>query len=260
MKKGEIDLNSYFVQELKRAVFQKKMYLTIAIAFICIWIGAIEEVLFPLPNNAFNLFILSYHFSFLIVIFPLLACLPYATSYLEDCKTGHIQYALIRMTPAKYIFTKIMVNGLAGGLGILLGCILAFFTLVVVEGIELNTISIVPVDAIVFHKLLLTYPLLWMYVLFLVIFIGGFCFATFGLGLSVIIRNPYITILFPFFYEIFSGVVLTKISYVLFIAYALSLASGGASIELVIIHNSILLTVGLLFFVIGVKIHVKNLY
>ena len=68
MKKGEIDLNSYFVQELKRAVFQKKMYLTIAIAFICIWIGAIEEVLFPLPNNAFNLFILSYHFSFLIVI------------------------------------------------------------------------------------------------------------------------------------------------------------------------------------------------
>ena len=130
----------------------------------------------------------------------------------------------------------------------------------VVEGIELNTISIVPVDAIVFHKLLLTYPLLWMYVLFLVIFIGGFCFATFGLGLSVIIRNPYITILFPFFYEIFSGVVLTKISYVLFIAYALSLASGGASIELVIIHNSILLTVGLLFFVTGVKIHVKNLY
>lgn len=248
------------MQELKRAFFHKRMYMTIAISFICIWLYIIGEVIFPLPNNAVNLFVSSYHFGFISLVLPILACLPYTTSYLEDCKTGHIQYARIHMSLSKYIFTKILVNGLAGGLGILLGCVLSFVTLAIVEGVEVNKINIFPIEAIVFYQLLQTSPLLWMCVLFLVIFVAGFSFATFGLGLSVLLRNPYLTILGPFFCKIFSGTVLFRISPVLYIAYAHSLASGGASFQLVVIHNSILLCLGMILFIIGVNIHAKNLY
>lgn len=87
------------------------------------------------------------------------------------------------------------MNGLVGGLGVFIYAVLFFALLTITTGLNVDKLGF-SLNDIVFSHLLSNYPLLWMCVLFLIVFVAGFSFATFGLGFSVLLRNTYLTVLF----------------------------------------------------------------
>src|SRR3712207_9304047 len=57
---------------------------------------------------------------------PILVCLPFADSYLDDVDSGMQKYLYIKITRLKYGVIKLFVNGLLGGLVLLIGSFLSF--------------------------------------------------------------------------------------------------------------------------------------
>lgn len=87
----------FFKSELKRAIISKNMAISI---FICI-------------------------VSFLFII---IATMPFATSYLEDCSSGYYLSIKDKIGGFKYVITKFVVNFIAGGLVIFIPFILFFLS------------------------------------------------------------------------------------------------------------------------------------
>src|SRR3712207_7569766 len=63
---------------------------------------------------------------FIGIFAPILVCLPFADSYLDDVDSGMQKYLYIKITRLKYGVIKLFVNGLLGGLVLLIGSFLSF--------------------------------------------------------------------------------------------------------------------------------------
>ncbi|MBD8067355.1 hypothetical protein [Bacillus sp. PS06] len=143
--------------------------------------------------------------SYLILIFPIIVSIPFSTSYLTDLKTGTLKYIYIRMSKYKYIFIKIIVNGLVGGFVLLIGPLISFIFLLISQkftGIpyikeEMETIEY-------FNSIGIYSPINMILIIFVTLFFCGFIFSNIALAISVITRNIFLTILFPFVLHIAS--------------------------------------------------------
>ena len=51
---------------------------------------------------------------------PILAAFPYTARFCEECESGYVKSILTRERPTKYLLTLLAVNGLAGGLALML--------------------------------------------------------------------------------------------------------------------------------------------
>ena len=215
-------------------------------------------MLFRSTNNAFNLLIQGYSggtASILAMLFPILVSIPYTSSYIIDMKSGYLKYILTRTKITNYIIIRIIINGLVGGFVLFISLSIAFIMFVLLKGTNSSEIYS---QTIIFKDVLNTNPYLYVLLILLNSFVCGFVFATFGLGFSTLLKNTYLTILFPFLFYILSGTLLVRFNPLFHAAVTYVLDYGGSSITTVIVYDLIMLLIGITTFVLGVSKNVEQ--
>ncbi|BAB03894.1 BH0175 [Halalkalibacterium halodurans C-125] len=113
-------MTTYVKEELRRA-FLSKITIGTAILSVVLVFSGMFEYLSWIPYGDISvlyIFLSGYNSgtaSFLGVVFPIIACLPFAASYVEDCKSGLHKYIYLRMKKSHYMTVRLIVNGLVGG-------------------------------------------------------------------------------------------------------------------------------------------------
>ncbi|MEG1967232.1 MAG: hypothetical protein RR142_06120 [Clostridia bacterium] len=110
-----------FQVDIKRGLLSVRFALAILLCTAIYWLGSIPET-----GATDLLYILdaSISFSAFYHLLPIVAVLPFATSFLEDCKTGYATLILQRVTIRQYLTVRFFAAALIGALATLLGMFL----------------------------------------------------------------------------------------------------------------------------------------
>ncbi|WP_141640081.1 hypothetical protein [Clostridium novyi] len=194
-------MNNYIKYEFKRGFFSIKNKLSIILCVMCMVLYVIEKLIdVGVKTDASYLFNVTV-IELIKLLAPILVCLPFVDSYIDDVNSGMNRYLYTKITPLKYGLTKILVNGLLGGLVLLIGSAISFL-IFLTRGINGFDNSLVNEHLLhIFNKS----PLEYVSLLLLFMFIFGITFSTLGLGLSTIFKNRYISTLILFVLYILSG-------------------------------------------------------
>lgn len=211
-------MKSYTKQEFRRAFLSKRTMLMYLFS-IGLFFGGMYQYITWLPSQSVSIiytFLSGYNsgtLSYLALLFPLIASIPYTTSYIEDCASGFNKYVYIRMNKMKYLHTRVVMNALVGGFTLAIGPILAMLFLLVIK-LFTNARMLKTEEQIetvtYFYSQGIQSPLLMMLVIIAIIFICGAVIATFTLGLSTILQNNYFTSLSSFIFLLVSATLFTK--------------------------------------------------
>lgn len=253
-------MKNYFIEELKRAFFSK-VTLFSSVLSILLFFGGFIEYIGWLTSDAvsvFYLFISGYNSgisNMMVIVFPIVACLPFASSYVKDCKTGLTKYLYIRMDKKMYLGIRFIVNGLVGGFVLFIGPFVGFIFLLAAKLLVGTSMNGVTTDTYDYYREIgFSSPLIIMIFILIAVFCCGFVIASFSLATSIFIQNPYIVIILPFVFYLFSATILLDIfpSLNLLHLYDLSLYEG--EIKYSILYGLVLLFVSLIsFLVVGGK-------
>lgn len=249
----------YIAEDLKRAFLSYNTILSILVLFFSIIIGSIDNILNEnLPYGSGYLFFVSYNVGIAFLITPILVCLPYVDSYVNDFNSGYIKYLFLKITPVKYSVIRIITNALVSGFTIFAGLCTGYLTLLKLKGIADDGKYI-----IINNDLMSLYNNSQTKYVFLLIglsVLGAIAFSTFSLGLSTILKNRYLAVLLPFFFFIFSGMFLGQISHYmnLEILFNVSFYSDIKIIKLIIV-DILLFLIGIILFFYDVLNKGKNI-
>lgn len=254
----------YFKEELKRAFLSKITIGTAILSVILVFIGMLEYLMWlPYGNISLLYIFLSGYNSgtacFLSLLFPIISCLPFSISYLEDIKSGFNKYIYLRTNVKQYKTIRFIVNGIVGGTVLFIGPFVAFLFLLaakVFTGIpmvleDMETYSY-------FQSIGIHSPVVMIIIILISLFCCGFIIASFALGLSTLIQNVYITILAPFIYFIISATILLDIAPYLNLLSLYDVDYYGASITQRVLFGFILFLIGTVLFFVGGKINEHN--
>lgn len=148
----------------------------------------------------------------LFVLFaPLAATLPYADSYLRDRDQGFARYALLRMTHSRYLIGKFIINGLVGGIAVVLPMIVFFGFMLAMYPRTLPPLSGTPYSEEWMRSpgflgsIYALHPNIYIFFRIILGFLFGFTCASLGMAISPFIRSRYVVLAFPFiFSEVYS--------------------------------------------------------
>lgn len=213
-------MKRYIKQEFRRAFLSKRtgvMYLF----SIALFFGGMFQYIQWLPSESVSIiytFLAGYNsstLSYSALLFPLIASIPYTTSYIEDCVSGFNKSIYMRMNKRKYLHIRVIFNALVGGFTLAIGPVLALLFLLATKLVtnatmlkaneQMETVAY-------FYSQGITSPLLMMLIIIAIIFICGAVIATFTLGLSTILKNNYFTALSSFILLLVSAILFTKLS------------------------------------------------
>jgi hypothetical protein len=259
-------MKSYIKEEFRRGLISKTTFATVIVSIMLVFGGMIEYFGWIKSGNlsVLYLFLQGYNSgtaSFLIMVFPIIACLPFAASYISDRKSGLNKYIYIRMDKGKYRLIRFLVNGIVGGSVLLIGPLVAFIFLMIVKiftGIPLVSGQMETVEF--FRDIGVNSPILMIIIILITLFFCGFVFASFAIGVSTFIQNIYLIVLIPFIYLIISATVLTNIHGYLNAMALYDVNYHGMGFTLRIVYGIVLCVIGAVFFFIGgPKLEEKNM-
>lgn len=130
---------------------------------------------------------------------PLLAAFPYTSRFCEEYESGYIKSILIRENPARYLLTKFLANGTAGGLALFVPLALFIIVLLFI-GIPYRTKDVPEGFVTIYEQTIFQHSqFLWggiavMLIFLLLTFLSGAVWANVGLCLSVFVRNKYLAV------------------------------------------------------------------
>lgn len=214
-------LTMYIRQEFRRALLSRMGLATMATSILLVFIGMLESLIW-IHSGVISIvysFLQGYNAgtsSFIVLAFPIIACMPFASSYRTDIQTGFHHYIQYRMKKSHYMTIRLAVNALTGGIAVAIGPMIAFAFLMVLK-LLLNVPMLGHRDqsqlgpVVFFQSMGVSSPMMMMVIMIGIMFCCGIIFATLGLGISTIIQNKYIAIFVPFIYLILSVTVLAKI-------------------------------------------------
>ncbi|WP_336775271.1 hypothetical protein [Paenibacillus sp. MMO-58] len=188
-----------FREEIIRVFTGRSFYLAVLLGILASFIGIIN---YGYPGQfddlvaikAWMFAVASGGTAIFSIFAPLLSTLPFADSYVTDLKTGYLRSILMRTNKKQYIWTKLAVNALGGGLAVSLPM---FISLIFSFLFYKNDL---PLDASLlgaFSTLGKYSPLLYALLLSAVGFLFGMGWATFGLALSIMIHNRFLVLGLP---------------------------------------------------------------
>jgi len=259
-------MKMYINEELKRAFLSKVTIGTAILAIVLVFAGMFEYLSWLKYGNisVLYLFLSGYNSgtaNFLAVVFPIIACLPFAASYVGDNISGLNKYIYLRMKKSKYMLIKLLINGLVGGFVLVIGPFVASIFLLIAKvftGIPMVKEQMETVEF--FESIGVTSPIMMILIILITLFFCGFIFATFALGTSTIIQNVYLTVLMPFVFYIISGTVLLKINTYLNVGALYDVNYFGMSFTQRFVYGIILFGIGATFFFVGgLKVEQKNI-
>ncbi|TSB45877.1 hypothetical protein [Alkalicoccobacillus porphyridii] len=250
-------MNTYVKEELKRAFISKVAFGTMILSIALVFVGMFEYLSWISYGGISVLYIFLSGYNtgtanFLVIVFPILATLPFASSYVEDCKSGLIKYTYLRMQKRTYMYIRLVVNGIIGGTVLFIGPFVAFVFLMIAKTftgmpmVKEHMETVAYFESIGVHS-----PLLMIIIILMTLFCCGFIIATIALGISTFIQNSYLTILIPFILYILSGTVLKSIYTNLNLLALYDVDYFGMSFTERILYGMILCIIGISCFFIG---------
>ena len=209
-----------FRQEFKKAFFNKKIIFLIILSILLLLFSAYKDLKdyifldYNAPDirtfedlqsikqmvyntlNKYNIWTSS--MSIYSLFMPFLVTLCYATSYFDDISSKFIQFIDFRINHKKYVFIKYMVNGIMGGLSLVIPPLIYFILLCIFGHGDIYTAS----AAIggLFDDILHSNPLVYLCIYFTIQFLFGFTYSTIALSISTLIKNKIAIILSPVVY------------------------------------------------------------
>ena len=140
------------------------------------------------------------------VIIPIIATLPYGTSFFSDMKKGYINQLVTRVSKSKYLITKYFVCFILGGLVTILPLI---FNLIIAGMIFPMTTPMVASSytairsAQFFGDLFYTQPMLYVFIGLFIVFVYSGLLATFSLFASRYSNYEWMVLMTPFVLYLF---------------------------------------------------------
>lgn len=126
-------LVSIIKSDLKRGIFSKRFLAAVLIMTLAVFVSAWQSLfitndqrLIGLPHGYFLIFInKALQSEGIVFVLPIFSPLPFAGNFIEEFRTRFSNFLLIRSKKSQYIASKIIVNGLCGGLCVCLGVLIA---------------------------------------------------------------------------------------------------------------------------------------
>lgn len=245
--------------ELKRSLTNRNTPIAVIIGILCMIVGTEMNLLNSnFHTDAFYLFSFSYAHgtsSILLIIVPILVCLPFSTSYLQEKQSNFQQNIYVRINKRKYLITKVIINGLVGGLTITIILTISFLIFLIFKGTHstvdlVNYLDLSGTPAYLYG----ISPFLYVLVIIIGSFFGGFTFSTITLSLSTIIKNKYISLLSPFILNAITGIFLQQINKVFYMANFFDVTYYSLNLIYIVLYEAIILSTFIgIFFYNGLK-------
>lgn len=194
--------------------------------------------------------------SYLSNLAPLIVCIPAATSYVIDKKSGFLNYIFIKLKKKEYFKIRFAVNALIGGLTILIPETVMLIFMVIRHGINNKHL---PDIGGAFGGIYQISKPSYAVIILIMTFIFGIVFSTFALGISAIVENKYLTILLPYVYVIISGTIFEVIGFNKFaylnvvVLFNISCKGDLTSINVILYDIALMFISSVLFFYFGKK-------
>lgn len=209
-------------KQLKTAILSKKFLFIVFIGLLFIFLSGyskIHQYLFfnfnapdiqtpqlqanarLMVEKAFNKY--SVWFNSLLLytpLMPIIAALPFSTSYLEDIKNGMIKYIDVRSNHTKYLISKFLANGLMGGLAVSLPIIILTIVVSIFFKGNINDFFGKGGYGGVFSNLVIYNFYLYSVVHISIDFIFGFAYASIAIAVSSFIKNTIAVMISPFLF------------------------------------------------------------
>lgn len=208
-------MNSILKFELKRAFINRFFVISVLLGSIISVLQTVEAS-FPYafdmnfeydiyPMSVFNSYIglsmTSVWTYVFFMVFPLVASLPYSSSYLSDVKSGYVKTIFIKTKKVYYFSAKLLAVFLSGGTAVLLplNINLLLTALCVPAVIPDISVGIFPVFGDGFAAALYyTHPFIYILIYDLIIFVTSGVLACTALAFSHFIKYKYVVMLSPF--------------------------------------------------------------
>lgn len=181
--------------DLKKSLYSKTFLLTAGGVLLCLLFASFSDlydVFFserqyrPMGFHE-ELLLKALSSDIILLVTPILAAIPYTSSFVDDEKTGFIKAYLPRTTVTRYVVGKELACALSGGLSLVVGIFAAYglFALLLLPHETLVDYYVEPrFGEIAFRALLF--------------FLQGACWALVGMLLSSITENIYLAYAAPF--------------------------------------------------------------
>lgn len=217
--------------ELKRAMRGKGMLLSILIGSIVGIAHIIQYIIpayqanlthfyenFPIlsPNSSLETWIagspLNLEGFIFFLILPILACLPFGTSYFDDRDSGFIKNIYMRTDRKKYLMAKYISAFFSGGIAVIIPLLLNLICSLVMLP-NLLPISTMGQNGItplmLFYKLFFSYPMIYTILFLFIDFLMAGIWSCVGLAASFLSDYKIIVLIFPFFVQLIFHVICT---------------------------------------------------
>lgn len=203
-------------EEFKRAFLNNKFILLIILGLIIhlyslfVWEHGViffdysaEDIVLDAAiegiTKAINRYTFWYHgMDIYTVIMPLLACIPYSASLYGDKESNFYNYIVTRTKKKNYFISKIIINGLIGGVVLALPTLLFYILLIILVPGPIIDFGIHPIGFL--SELFMSNPNLYIVFTILIEFLFGITYSTFSLAISKFNVNKISILLTPFIY------------------------------------------------------------
>lgn len=201
----------FFKSELKRAIISKNMAISIFICIVSFFLNFdfIYSLLTYSERGVTYFYNWSVYGGIISLLFIIIATIPFATSYIDDCSLDYYSSVKDKIGGFKYIITKFVVNFIAGGLVIFIPFILYFLFLLVSKGVSLIDLDYATEVNILLRHIFEQSQIQYMLLNIILSSIAGATFSTVALAVSIYIKNKYLVMIFPFLCYITSAIVLS---------------------------------------------------
>ena len=207
----------YFFQELKRAFLSIRTLGIFILSLVLVYLGTRIDLMLYVDDGVHR-FINGYILSpgnLLNHIMPILVVVPYATSFIEDKEGGFLKNIYTRKKKESYLKTKLLVNGLVGGVVSALPGLICLTVYLILYTPCAGVMSQGMGGAL--NNIYFESPILYCLFDILLGFIYGVTFSTFAMAVSAFTENKYIVTLSSFIYVVITASVfyVAKINYVI---------------------------------------------
>lgn len=224
-------MKQIFKAELGRAMHGRGMFLSLLIGSVLAGAHTIQYIVpayqanltrfyedFPIlsPNSSVESWMagnsLNLEGFIFFLILPILACLPFGTSYYNDCNSGFIKNIYMRTARKEYLVAKYLSAFLAGGVAVVvplvlnLACSLILLpNLLPISSMGQNGIC----PLMLFYRIFFSYPIVYTAIFILLDFLMAGIWACIGLVASFLSDYKIIILICPFFVQLIIHVVCT---------------------------------------------------
>lgn len=150
-------------------------------------------------------------FDWYIFMMPILAALPYSLTYIEDIENNMITNINSRINHDSYIYTKIIINSVTGGIVVTIPIIISLIITSLFFGGTIQDFSTYKAFGGTFNELFNNNYYLYILIHLSIQFLFGFSYATIALAVSTKIKSSMAILLSPFLFWAGGSVIVSLI-------------------------------------------------